>query len=225
MNQKFNRLTARLRSKVEMSQTPVTGFVVGVSGTDSIVTLALLHEVAKSHSFNIIGVHYTISGTSTLAKHGREWLGSAFPNVEMRYNYCDRTDDDYIYWGRLHQIAASDRYWTVSTMNATEKYLGTYNVMHKSASISPISSLYKSEVIEISRDIGVPEAIIKSSMAPDCACGRDEFAAENITLIDDVIRHSPSSTMYDAASLMKAMSYIAEKKRDNDFKLRTPYTV
>lgn len=96
--------------------------------------------------------------------------------------------------------------------------------MANSASIVPIISLYKSEVLECCKEFGVPETIINQSRIPDCICGRDEFAAENIELIDLLLTNKYNGGYNDEA-LIKAYDYIRETKKDNDFKNRTPYNV
>lgn len=234
MSAKFEKLIDRLDNKVSMSMTPVTSFFVGLSGTDSIVTYILLNEVNNrrltSKKFDVFGVYYKRPRTnpSVVTRVLFPWLQERYPlfsHVEEATQIVGPMDtDDQYRWADLHAQAAIGRGWVVSTTNATEKALGTYSIMSKSASIAPIMSLYKSEVIEICREYDVPEELVARSSVPDCACGRDEFAAENIRLIDDVLRYNLSRE-YTAAEIRNAMDYVREKKRDNDFKNRTPYGV
>lgn len=227
---KFDSLIKRLTNKVEMSATPVTGFVVGMSGTDSIATYILLNEVAKEKGFDVVGVHYVTGDVSTarttFLKHGCGWLSSLsrFPKglIIAANPY---SDTDQARWAGLHEYALRyNRYWVTSTVNATEQALGTFSILANSASIKPIVSLYKSEVLQVCEEYGVPQELINSSRIPDCLCGRDEFAAENIQLIDDVLRNNLTQD-YSAEMVKKAMDYIRDTKRENDFKNRTPYTV
>lgn len=231
---KYSKLMYRLQFKIENSVTPIKGFVVGLSGTDSIITYLLLAQLAKrmggdTPAFNVHGIHYMGSDVveDTFTKeHMSEWLsdvgGTADVVTMVNGNY------DQYRWADLHWRAVNsynaDRYWVAGTVNATEKLLGTYSIMSKSSSIDPIASLYKSEVIELCEHFEVPQKIIKSSMVPDCICGRDEFAAENIRLIDDVIRNNLSQS-YSQEQIRKAFDYISATKNDNGFKNRTPYIV
>lgn len=96
--------------------------------------------------------------------------------------------------------------------------------MANSASIVPIISLYKSEVLEACKEFEVPDSIIHRSRIPDCICGRDEFAAENIDLIDCVLKNIYPAD-HTPEDIRRAMEYIRETKKANDFKNRTPYSV
>ncbi len=240
---KFSKLYDRLKQKIRNSATPITGFEIGLSGTDSILTFILLNELSieMEHSFLVEGVHY-VNGlekpNTMFARHGFDWLRGRYPksSIQMGSLLPPHTHDNFI-WADLHTRAVTrgkfdgatfvptdDRFWVVSSMNATEKALGTYSIMNKSASIAPITTLYKSEVLEICQAYMVPEAIITASKTPDCLCGRDEFAAENIQLIDDLIR-GKLTQQYTGEQLTKGIEYIAMKKADGGFKERTPYTI
>lgn len=226
--QKFDKLIDRLTAKVEMSATPVKGFVVGLSGTDSIVTYILLNEVAKRKGFDVVGVHY-VEGDVALAKttfmkYGHPWLMENFPKGVLVVGNPRGSADQYR-WAGLHEYALNfGRFWLASTVNATEQQLGTFEILANSASIKPIVSLFKSEVLQVCEEYGVPKELINASRVPDCACGRDEFAAENIELIDECLRNNLSKD-YPGDLLKKAMDYIRDTKRANDFKTRTPYNV
>jgi hypothetical protein len=225
--QKFNNLIQRLTAKVKLSATPVTGFVLGMSGTDSIITYILLNEVAKTEGFKVVGIHvgYDIVFSETF-----EWLKRiSYKNDYRTFDLSIRPnppklEGDYMRWAFLHETALLSRFWVASTVNATEKTLGTFSIMANSASIAPIASLYKSEVLECCKELGVPEAIIQRSRTPDCICGRDEFAAENIELIDLLLTNKYKGG-YSDGDLIKAYDYIRETKKENDFKNRTPYSV
>ena len=223
---KFDKLKQRLTNKVRMSATPVTGFVLGLSGTDSIITLILLCEVAKTEGFRVEAYHYvhTFEKKDRVEVELMPWLRERYEDVVLVTTGTSIADQQI--WADLHWRAALDRTWVVSTVNATEKALGTYSIMANSASIAPITSLYKSEVLALCEELGVPEYFIKASRLPDCLCGRDEFAAENIELIDQVLRTEVhKNTTHSLDQIIKAMDYIRDTKRDNDFKSRTPYAV
>lgn len=75
-------------------------------------------------------------------------------------------------------LEAERRGWAVAgTTNATEHLTGLYIKWgDDAADIEPILHLYKSEVIEIARRLGVPERIIDKVPSPDLAPGiTDEF--------------------------------------------------
>lgn len=227
--EKFDNLIQRLTNKVKLSATPVTGFVLGLSGTDSIVTYILLNEVAKTEGFEIQGVHYSTYPYPNKPNFFRDeiqpWLlNLGYKTARATLIPNELAELDTLRWAMLHEKALHSRFWVASTVNATEKALGTFSIMANSASIAPIISLYKSEVLEICKEFNVPEKIINASRIPDCICGRDEFAAENIELIDLLLSNKYVGG-YTDEQLIKAYDYIRETKKENDFKNRTPYYV
>jgi NH3-dependent NAD+ synthetase len=233
---KFDNLIKRLTNKVKMSANPVPGFIVGLSGTDSIVTFILLNEVARTEGFKVFGVHYVDrvpAPNSLFIRETLPWLKEKFSDssfIQISQTSCENParayngNLDQTRWADLHYRAVEQKYWTVSTVNATEKALGTFGIMSNSASIAPIISLYKSEVLKICEEYGVPSTVIAASRLPDCICGRDEFAAENIELIDELLRYNLTKS-YSADLLRNACDYIRDTRRENDFKNRTPYIV
>lgn len=235
---KFEAVKGRLRTKVRISATPISGFMVGLSGTDSILTYILLGQLGQEMGFVVNGVHYVDDKNvpDTFNKYAESWLSAQMLGTITNVELPTGNHDQYR-WADLHYRAvnrvetdgylidpSANRYWVASTVNATEKALGTYSILAKSASIEPIVSFYKSEVLEACKELGVPDQIIHASQIPDCLCGRDEFAAENIRLIDDVLRNQLSQD-YSMDSIKKAMDYINDAKKHNGFKQRTPYNV
>lgn len=223
---KFDNLIKRLTQKVEMSATPVTGFIVGLSGTDSIATFILLAEVAKEKNIHVTGLHYMEKETvqTIVTRELFEWLEERYDNITLEGVRLPQGNIDAFRWADMHNRALERRHWVVSTVNATEQALGTYSILAKSASIAPITTLYKGEVLKVCAEYGVPEWFSAKSRIPDCICGRDEFAAANIELIDDVIRSNLGKD-YPTHDIRNAMDYIRDKKTENGFKSRTPYTI
>jgi NH3-dependent NAD+ synthetase len=228
ITKKFSSLVKRLTTKVQFSANQVRGFMLGLSGTDSIVTYFLLNEVAAKEGFLVHGVHYVESETkpTPFQRDVLPWLRNAWPKSSVTVAIPPGGNYDQYRWGDIHYRALNSvgRYWIANTTNATEKALGTFGIMANSASISPIISLYKSEILQLCEIWNVPQEAIQRSRLPDCLCGRDEFAAENIDLIDEVLRNNLTKD-YPADVLRKAMDYIRDTKRANDFKNRTPYNV
>jgi NH3-dependent NAD+ synthetase len=239
--EKFDKLIDRLTAKISMSQSQVPGFILGLSGTDSAATLILLREAILKHGkyLPITAVHYVdnvdhLSRTSLdLTKWVRSLpsvnLGMSNPpfRIELVIATPPGGNHEQYRWGDLHYRAVSgDKHlWVVNTTNATEKALGTYSIMSMSVSMAPIGSLYKSEVLRVCQEYGVPESLIEASKLPDCLCGRDEFAGSHIDLIDDMLRYRSSDRAHTHEEIQLAFDYITSKKRDNDFKTRTPYGV
>ncbi|QDJ96509.1 NAD+synthetase [Xanthomonas phage Xoo-sp13] len=226
---KFYKLKERFVEKVRMSQTPVKGFVLGLSGTDSIVTAMLLNELSESCPvpLQIHAFHYVenVEKLSSFQKNRMDkWFSNNCPSVVVQVKELASGNFDQFRWADQHYFAIEHGLWVVSTMNATEKELGTYSIMNKSASIAPIQSLYKTEVLELCKLNSVPDEQIQLSSLPDCACGRDEFAAEHIKEIDDLLRNE-ISTATSIETWQKVAEYVKETKRLNSFKTRTPYSI
>lgn len=222
---KVNRVVERLGKKMEMSQTPVPGYIVGLSGTDSVVAFDVCYEAMldAGRDIHMLGVHYvTMGGSSKFAKHTIPWMREKYPKAKISVVSLE-TNTDPRRWADLHELAKSG-YWTVGTINATEHYLGKYSLLHTAVSVMPIRSIWKSEVMQACRELEVPKELLDSATIPDCLCGRDEFMAENIDLIDDVIRMDPNVfAHFTAAEVLKTMSYIKSTKGENAFRERVPY--
>lgn len=228
--QKFNSLVDRLVSKIELSQTPVPGFLVGLSGTDSIITFLLCYKALqrKGMENRLCGIYYTKNDSMEhwfvnefLIPGG--WLRDKCPKA----NFAAKTPlggcTEHYRWADMHTKAIAENYWIAGTMNATEKELGTYSNISKSASLLPIQSLWKSEILELCEEFGVPNKAICDARIPDCLCGRAEIAAENIEIVDDILRYRLDPTKHDPELVMKVYQFINNEKKQNGFKSRIPY--
>jgi NH3-dependent NAD+ synthetase len=210
-----------------MSQVPVPGFIIGLSGTDSIVAYMLCFTAAKRLGIEerVTAIHYRYHTESKFEKAVLPWLYQNYSDgSQQAYPQLIDKNSDEFRWASLHEYAKEYDYWTVGTMNATEKALGKYSLLSTAVSIQPIQSLYKTTILEICEAYGVPQVAIDNSRIPDCMCGRDEFAAENIELIDKILRHE-SLSLYDPEKIDKAMNYIRTEKAANGFRDRVPYVL
>lgn len=92
-------------------------------------------------------------------------------------------------WAHFQSIALAERLWLVGTRNRTEEVLGSYSLASRVATMLPLSSLWKSEVMGLCEELGVPSAITASSRRADPACGRPKELAEiPLELIDIFLR-------------------------------------
>ena len=240
---KYEKIVDRLVAKMKLSQTPVPGFIMGLSGTDSIIAFKVVYDAAKRLGLEeyVAGVHY-VNNIDKLTWFERDvfpWLATECQGAEIfaavprggnrdpqRYadlhlratNIVSATDDTTIPWDE------NNNYWTCGTMNATEKALGRYSLLSTAVSVQPIQSLWKSEVMALCHDLGVPQEAIRRSRLPDCLCGREEIAAENIELIDKILRFE-TVTSYDSDLVDKVMAYVKSEKQNNGFRERVPYVV
>ncbi|MCK9532895.1 MAG: hypothetical protein M0R77_20665 [Gammaproteobacteria bacterium] len=248
MNDKFEKLIDRLSQKIRLSANPVPGFIVGLSGTDSIVTFILLYEALKRYNREdrLYGIHYVNEyrkKPSWFEKDIIPWLAETYPNTRLEVHTPLGGNFDQQRWADLHLRALNEivvngfgekklklfdpgqNYWVSGCMNATEKALGNYSILSNSVSIQPIQTIYKGEILDICVEHNVPEIAIEMSQIPDCFCGREEIAAHNVRLIDEIITYKLDPSKYDPELLAEVYAYVQETKRANDFKNRTPFNV
>jgi hypothetical protein len=245
---KFLRARDRLVAKMRMSQTPVPGLLMGLSGTDSIIAFTLVYEAAEIMGIadRVWGIHY--------ADHQRRkptwfeanilwWLARHCPSAKVECLSPLGGNFDPQRWADLHLRALNhvavdefgsvkvtvrdpgENFWVVGTMNNTEKALGTYTALAKSVSVQPINVFSKTEILELCRLFEVPAVAEEYARIPDCFCGRDELAAQNIEAIDAILTARIDPRQHDPDLLAKLYEYIRETKALNGFKDRTPYFV
>lgn len=258
---KFTDRVERLSNKIGMSQTPVPGFIMGLSGTDSIVAFVMCYDAMMKHGKGnrVLGVHY-VNGPHQLSndyitQHGwfiRDiipWLRKRCPEASFRSVTPRGGNQDQQRWADLHlrslnrieytkevydddvgreRIVALDEdetFWVVGTINATEKALGRYSLLAAAVSVQPLMTMYKSDIIKVCEYLGVPEIAIRKSQLPDCLCGRDELAANNVQLIDDILRFKVDITQHDPQLLKKLYDYVSDSQNIYGFKQRIPYII
>ena len=247
---KIDGVIERLIQKMAMSQTPVPGFIIGLSGTDSLIAFEILARAsAIAHGrygtpYRLMGIHYKSEDKKPGAfeREAIPWLKKRHPSATIQVATPLGGNQDPQRWAdlqlrALHEIIStssydhlkardeSERYWVAGTINATEHALGKHSVGANAVSIQPIRSLWKTDVLKACEMIGVPDIIIENARIPDCLCGRDEIAAQNIELIDDILRHTIDVREHDPELLMTLMQWVANEKRDNGFRARIPYIV
>ena len=247
---RMDAVTDRLVHKISMSQTPVPGFIIGLSGTDSIVAFAILSSALARASgkfgtpYRLVGIHYVnpLRHPSTFQRLALPWLAERYPTTEIivteplggnqdqqrwadlqlrSVNFVRRTEDGISITARPEK----DRYWVAGTINATEHALGKHSVLANAVSMQPIRSLWKSDVMRACEALEVPQEIIDNARLPDCMCGRDEIAAEHIELIDDILRHRFDPRAHDPELMITLMGWISDRKREGGFRQRIPYVV
>ena len=81
-------------------------------------------------------------------------------------------------WAMMLNEALAFRGWLVGTRNRTEDVLGNYSLASRLSTYLPLSGLWKSEVMELCRVVGVPEEILASSKRADPECGRPQELAD-----------------------------------------------
>lgn len=245
---KFNNVVERLSNKIGMSATPVPGFIVGLSGTDSIITFILLCEAARKHKMinRVCGIHYVFQQRKKptwFEANIIPWLKEKYPEAQILVETPLGGNYDQMRWADLHLRALNSiqyngagecvvraldegkTYWVAGCINATEKYLGKYSMLSNAVSLHPILSFYKSEIMALCEEFQVPDIAMEMARIPDCFCGREEIAANNIEMIDEIITHKLDVLDYDEGTVNEVMKYIRETKKANDFKNRAPFNV
>jgi NH3-dependent NAD+ synthetase len=249
MSAKFDSLVERLVKKMGLSQTPVPGFIIGLSGTDSIIAFLLAYRACERLDLppggmadRLLGVHYK-SGDKVdwFEAEIMPWLAAECPKATLITRVPRGGNADPQRWADMHLRAlnsnvdenttrytphdAGKNYWVAGTINATEKVLGKFSMLAESVSIQLIQTVWKSEIMALCEEYGVPSIAMEMSRIPDCLCGRDEIAANNIELIDQIIRHKVKPSEHPPELLDTLFSYIAMVRSENDFKNRIPYTI
>lgn len=248
LSTKFNTLIDRLSQKIRLSANQVPGFIIGLSGTDSLATFILLYNAMKQHNMQhrLYGIHYVNNLRKKPTWFERDiipWMRDEFPETRIEVHTPLGGNQDQQRWADLHfralnkievngygdlrftSLDAGENYWVSGCMNATEKALGNYSILSNSVSMQPIQTIYKSEILDICKEHNVPDIAIEMSQIPDCLCGRDELAAANVRLIDDIITFKLDPAAHDPAILAEVYAWVQETKRQNDFKNRTPFNV
>jgi NH3-dependent NAD+ synthetase len=128
-------------------------------------------------------------------------------------------------WAMMLSEALATRRWLVGTRNRTEQTLGTYSLASRVATCLPLARLWKSEVMELCRSIGMPEAILESSRRADPSCGRPNELAEipfdHVDLFLQVrCGERPEAELQRLAP--GALCYLDSLYKRNRFKTRLP---
>jgi NH3-dependent NAD+ synthetase len=236
-NAKYAARLARLSQKMQLSKTPIPGIMIGLSGTDSILAYVMCYDAlaAIGKQSRLEGIHYVSQPDKPdwFVRDIFPWLRQRCPlaalGVAVPLNGREYVSRDKARWAdmflRASGVDETHSYWVSGTANATELALGKYCILQKAVSLQPIATLYKSDVLDVCTALGVPPSAVQNSQIPDCMCGREEFAAENIRLIDDVLRSRIDGKGYTLEQLAGAHNYIAECRKQYDFKTRTPYEI
>lgn len=240
----------RLVDKIGMSQTPVPGFMIGLSGTDSIVAFSVLSsaldraQVKFGTPYRLVGIHYAdpTKKPGAFQRLALPWLEELHPEADIMVVEPLGGNQDQQRWADLQlrsvnavilsddgphitALPEEERYWVAGTINATEHALGKHSVLANSVSMQPIRSLWKSDIMRACEEMGVPGEILENARLPDCMCGRDEIAAQHIELIDDILRYRFDPREHDPELMITLMGWISDRKREGGFRQRIPYVV
>lgn len=232
------------------------GLITGLSGTDSIVAfLAAADAFARiSKQHRVWGVHFAPS-EDFLYEHPEAeahewfrnvvvpWLRKRAPGAKIEVDTSIDWRQDGLRWGALGEMGAvsyqpkrrmrehDDRYWLMGTRNLTEEKLFTYSNASRACSIQPLVHLWKSEVLQVARHLGVPQIALDKSCDVDCICGRERLAAHHIREIDLILmaRAGELSWQYVTENIpadvgVQLDAYIDKQIQRSDYKRFIPCT-
>lgn len=229
------------------------GFVIGLSGTDSIlVYLACLKAFERAgHPEKVVGIHYGPPMPKDPEQQKFDdwwfqrdvlpWLRQQNPKSPIIVDSSINHKLDGHRWGALLDWSVVDdpntgvlrpkdkSYWVAGTRNATENVLKNYSNISVAASFQPIVHLWKSEVLDICHHLGVPESALRHSRLADCACGRFDLPALNIEDLDALLQIeagllSPSYAENISPDVKQQLEkFITEQYDKTGFKADIPY--
>jgi NH3-dependent NAD+ synthetase len=157
---------------------PAHGLLVPISGgSDSALCFWLCTEAFPDRT---LGVH---AGNHLRC---RSWFESR-GRVAIVPSAMGRTpqEREVHRWGVMLDLGLTQLRWLVGSRNRTEDVFGTYSLASRLATYLPLAGVWKSDVMELCRQAGVPDEITESSRRADPECGRPtEMAEIPLALID-----------------------------------------
>lgn len=234
----------------ETHKAGVSGAVIGISGgVDSALTAAL--AVKALGKDKVLGIHLPEAGLTTAedtedSKAVADWLGidfriidisgivSAFMAAVPESEYAD-----YLSRGNLKaRIRMSLLYFhanqtnrmVIGTGNKTELLLGYYTKYGDGGvDLEPIGGLYKTEVWELSRMLGVPEPVITKKPSAGLWKGQTDEAELGISYLklDYVLRMleqnaAPDTIINTLGVSREQLESVIKRIERNEHKRRVP---
>lgn len=220
------------------------GFLVGLSGTDSIVVfLAAVRAFERvGRPQRVVGIHFSDDVSTPFKDEVLPWLRQQAPHSPVIVDQSIDHHRDGLRWGALldwsvivdpstgRMRSAAEQFWVLGTRNRTEQVLNRYSSISMGVSAQPIIHLWKSEILEICRFLGVPQIALDQSCQADCACGRDELSALNIPEVDALLmaREGELCASYTFQTIpgrlhRELTAYIDDQVRRTKFKREIPY--
>lgn len=230
-------------------QTSNAGFkkgVVGVSGgVDSAVSVALAAQaLGKKNTLGVIMPHKLSNPQSVNdAKLIAERLGIQIELVdisEMVDAYCEpRKITDRVRRGNvmarvrmivLYDISAREKALVIGTSNKSEILVG-YGTLHGdlASAINPLGDLYKTQVLQLAKELDVPEQIIRKAPSADLWVGQTDEGELGIkySVLDRLLFQMIDERLSDEE--LKAVGFkdeivlkVRKLVRKNQFKRRPP---
>lgn len=230
------------------------GIVLGLSGTDSILTSIILSKVSEITHIPIHVLHFNKSNLKDIAPDLLEkkvqmlpsylweqrfiipWLQKNYSNLNVQVINSHQQMSDAERYAYIMDYALSNSHrqddeqdktlWLSGTRNKTEDILGLYSNISNIVSIQPIISLYKSQVLELCSYFNVPEIAIAQSRIVDCDCGRYDLIANNIEALDSILIDKEKARDNIPFDIyIQLIKFINTSESDNAFKKLIPYRI
>lgn len=232
--------------RTEITRVGLSRAVVGISGgIDSALTCFLTAEALGPENVLVLRMPYKTSSASSL-EHAQmviDTLGvqsKTIPITDMVDPLFERFPDaDSMRRGNvmarermilLYDQSEAFKGLVVGTGNKTEILLGYTTLYGDSAcALNPLGDLYKTQVRQLSRVMGVPEAIIQKAPSADLWTGQTDEGELGFTydqvdkllylLVDE--RYTPEDCV-DAGFAKEFVRSVVERVRRNHFKRVLP---
>jgi NH3-dependent NAD+ synthetase len=154
----------------------------------------------------------------------RAWFESIGP-VEYVDTPGEHSEREEMRWARFLSRSLALSAWLVGSRNRTEDLLGTYSLSSGVASVLPLVGTWKSAVLEMCAEIGMPAEIIASSLRADPDCGRPEaLSAIPYALVEVFLKvqtgEAPPEILESCTAAQ--VSYLDGIYRQNGFKRTIP---
>lgn len=232
--------------RTEITRVGLSRAVVGISGgIDSALTCFLTAEALGPENVLVLRMPYKTSSASSL-EHAQmviDALGvqsKTVPITDMVDPFFERFPDaDSVRRGNvmarermilLYDQSEAFKGLVVGTGNKTEILLGYTTLYGDSAcALNPLGDLYKTQVRQLSRVMGVPEAIIQKAPSADLWTGQTDEGELGFTydqvdkllylLVDE--RYTPEDCV-EAGFAKEFVRSVVERVRRNHFKRVLP---
>lgn len=128
----------------------------------------------------------------------KEWLENT-GNISYLPKPEESKNPEIERWALLLSYSLRIRSWLTGTRNRTEDVLGTYSLASRVATYLPLVTLWKSEVMELAKEVGIPTEILQSSKRADPSCGRpQEMADIPFSTVDNFLKWKIAEGTADA---------------------------